>query len=119
MFTLPMLRNLIGWILIAPLLLNGLWIVCNDAPSAESVPLSKEAECARICLLKLQAIGERFCLILPGASKTSISVIDFGVALVPTKIQLQGNEGAEPFFVTFSPRYLNPSPSNRTPPPRV
>jgi len=112
-------RNLIGWVLIAPLLLNGLWIVCNDAPSAESVPLSKEAECARICLLKLQASGERFCLILPGASKSSISVIDFGVAVVPLKIQLPCNEGAEPFLVTVSARYSNPNPSNNTPPPRV
>jgi hypothetical protein len=114
-----MLRSLIGRVLIAPLLLNGLWIVCNDAPSAESVPLSKEAECARICLLKLQASGERFCLILPGASKTSISVIDFGVAVVPLKIQLQCNEAAEPYVSTFSPSYSNPSLANHTPPPRV
>jgi len=114
-----MLRNLIGWVLIAPMLLNGLWIVCNDAPSAETVPLSKEAECARICLMKLQANGERFCLIFPGDSKTSISVIDFGVAIVPLKIQLQGNEGAEPYLITFSPSYSNPSLLNHTPPPRV
>ena len=119
-----MLRKLLWSVLLAPLLLNGLWVVCDDASftaaaGTVSQELSEqEANCARICA-RLLTNGGEICLILPGDSKKSITVVDFGAAIVTPEIQLQPPAGVENFAVALPDFYLTPSLFIHTPPPKA
>ena len=106
------------------MLLNGLWMVCND-PSAEttatpdSAQLEKSAECIRICAMKHALDLGKICFVLPDDSKTSIAILDFGVALLPLEFRLQPFALEEPLVTKVSAVYVNPTLSNRTPPPKA
>lgn len=122
-----MMRNLVIWMLVAPLLLNGLWMVCNVGPSAaaKSGPDSsgqseQAADCARICAAKHRLNNGEMCFILPGDARTSITVIDFGAAISPYDVfHLERTATTEQFVADMHSSYLNPSLSYTTPPPRV
>src|SRR5207247_6698155 len=89
-----MLRGLAIWILLIPMLSNGLWIVCGEssetAPTADSLKQS-EKDCIRICLMKHAAELGTICMALPGNTKNSASftVIDLGVAVLPLEFLLR------------------------------
>jgi hypothetical protein len=118
-----MRRNFIGWFLLVPLLMNGLWFVCEGAPvqaAAQSQEQSEEAaDCVRICVMKHRAVNAGpMCLILPGNPKTSVTVLDFGVAILTPEVHLQPATAAEEFVMVLDPSYSNPNTANYTPPPR-
>jgi hypothetical protein len=121
-----MLRNIVPWFLLLTLQLNGLWLVCDDtstegqAAAAASAALSQEQiDCLRICAMKHQAAGGGICIILPGDAKASITVIDFGVAILPADIELRPIAIAEEFLPELPFVYSAPAISNATPPPKV
>lgn len=120
-----MLRNLLGWVCLAPMLLNGLWVVCDDVPSkAAAAPVSQElseeaANCAKMCPMGHQMNAGEMCLILPGDSKKSITMVDFGVAILTPEVQFQPLAGLEGFVAELPVFHSNPSLSNHTPPPKA
>jgi hypothetical protein len=119
-----MIRNLIGWVLLAPMLLNGLWVVCNDGSSkAAAAPVPVElsqldADCAKMCPMKHQAAGE-MCLLLPGESKKSISILDFGVAILTPEFQLTPLSRAGALAPELPAAYSSPVLYSHTPPPKA
>ena len=114
-----MLPRLVIWILLVPMLLNGLWMVCNPAGAADSPAHSREsADCIRICAA-LEAVLGRICLVLPGDAKASISIIDYGAATLPSEILLQPITTDEQLAAELSAPYGEPSLGNLTPPPRA
>ena len=107
------------WILLPAMLLNGLWMVCST-PDANNSPMSSQekADCIRICAA-LEAEFGRICIIWPGESKPSISVIDYGAAILPAEVVVPPiitNEEVPAEFVTS---YGDPSLLNLTPPPKA
>jgi hypothetical protein len=122
-----MLRNLLGWLLLVPVLFNGLWVVCNDVSTrVEAAPapheLSEEAaNCMRICAMKhLTVDAGPMCFLLPGNSRTTVTVFDFGPALLTTEVQLQQPvTDADEFVAALPVFYSSPSLANHTPPPKA
>ncbi len=114
-----MIRKLAIWLLLPTMLLNGLWIVCNQPGATDSPAHSQEsADCIRICAA-LEASFGRICFFLPGESKTSITIMDFGVAILPSEMVVLTAATDEELAVELSDSYWNPSLSHPTPPPRA
>jgi hypothetical protein len=119
-----MLHKLVIWLLLAPMLLNGLWMVCSDPSSATAATASgaqSEENCSKICLMKHDVDLGMICFALPGDTRTSttITILDFGAALLPTEFQLKPVAAEEPFVTELSSVYSDPSLSNQTPPPKA
>ena len=121
-----MLRKVVLWFLLLPLPLNGLWMACNDASSegqaakADSPALTQEQiDCIRICAMKHQAIDGPICIILPGDAKASITIINFGVAVLPAKIELGPMAAVEQYATELPNMYSAPNVFRDSPPPRV
>ena len=118
-----MLRGLVVWILLLPILSNGLWIVCSGSSETTAVGDSvsqAEKDCIRICLKKYAAEFGTICVALPGNTKnsTSITVVDFGVAVLTLESLLPPVTADAPLVAAPSARYTAPSLANDTPPPR-
>ena len=113
------------WVLILPMLLNGLWIVCNDAQSGSETTLefqglsNQAAECARLCLREHPLGTGEICLILPGDASKSIAIVDFRVAILAHEIQLQPPAVTEAFITELRSLYSNPSLISHAPPPKA
>jgi hypothetical protein len=122
-----MLRNLLGLLLLAPMLLNGLWVVCDDVPTTaaaapESHELSEEAaNCVRVCILKHQTVNAgEMCFLLPGGSKTAVTTFDFGAAILTPEVQFPpAIDDATEFVAALPVLYSSPSLANHTPPPKA
>ena len=119
-----MLHKLVIWLLLTPMLLNGLWMVCSDSSSDTAATASgaqSEENCSKICMMKHGVDLGTICFALPGGTRTSttITVFDFGVALLPLEFQLKPVSAEEPFVTELSAVYSNPSLSNQTPPPKA
>jgi hypothetical protein len=106
------------WILLPAMLLNGLWMVCSTPDTASPMSAQEKADCIRICAA-LEAEFGRICIIWPGGSKPSISVIDYGSAILPAEILLKPIVTTELGSLEFFTSYLGPSLSNLTPPPKA
>ncbi len=120
-----MARNLVIGLLLPAMLLGGLWVVCKSGPSdgqragtGSSTQSEEEANCARICALKHRANAGAICLLLPG-SDTSISVLDFGAAILPSEISPERIAAAESMVIEAAAFYSNPILSDPNPPPRA
>jgi hypothetical protein len=78
----------------------------------------EKADCIRICAA-LEAQFGKICIIWPGGSKPSISVIDYGAAMLPADILVKPivttEQGPREFFISYGA----PSLSNLTPPPKA
>jgi hypothetical protein len=122
-----MLYRLTIWLLLGPMLLNGLWIVCSDraggtvAAVVGSPAADAEENCAEMCLMKHGVKPGSICFLLPGDAKasTSITVLDFGFAILPQEFQLEPIAGDEPFMTGLPSAYTNPSLATYTPPPKA
>ena len=120
-----MLRTVVLWFLLLPLPLNGLWMACNDvssegqAATGESPALTQEQmDCIRICAMKHQSIDGPICIILPGNAKSSITIINFGVALLSEKVELAPIAAIEEYVTELPIMYSGPSVYHATPPTR-
>jgi hypothetical protein len=106
------------WILLPAMLLNGLWMVCSTPDTDSPMSAQEKADCIRICAA-LEAEFGRICIIWPGGSKPSISVIDYGAAVLPAEILVKpivtNEQGPEEFFTSYGA----PSLSDLTPPPKA
>jgi|SRR5437899_1984152 len=119
-----MLRGVVVWILLIPILSNGLWIVCRDSSEPTGVGDSltqAEKDCIRICLKKYAAELGTICLALPGNTKNSISitVVDFGVAVLSLEFLSPPVTVNTPLSGGPSARYTAPSLATDIPPPRA
>ena len=121
-----MLRKVVLWFLILPLPLNGLWMACNDVSSEgqgttdEAPALTQEQlDCIRICAMKHQAIDGPICIILPGDSNASITIINFGVAVLQAKVELAPITTIEEYATELPVMYSGPNVFRDIPPPRV
>src|SRR5690348_1724273 len=84
-----MLRKLAFWVLLPAMLVNGLWMVCQPQDQADSPMSAKEsADCIRICAALEASLGT-ICLLFPGHNNASITVIDYGAAVLPAEILTQ------------------------------
>jgi hypothetical protein len=120
-----MLRKLVLWFLLLPLPLNGLWVACDDAVNADQATTPDSAEltqqqldCARICAMKHQGIDGPICIILPGNAKTSITIFNFGVAVIPAKVEISPVGVLESYVTELPAMYTAPNVLSATPPPR-
>ena len=134
-----MLRKIAIWLLLIPLPLNGLWVACTDAPSEapqESQPAIDDninllelfasgavdsddpATCVKICSIRSNAKNGTFCL-AAGESKTSFSILVFGVAILPPSVALHSLLPSTQLDRELPVLYLNPSVDGSTPPPRA
>jgi hypothetical protein len=116
---LTMLHKPTIWLLLPLMLLNGLWMVC-DPPGMEEPPVNPEefADCIRICA-SLEAEFGKICILWPGDTKPSITIFDFGTALLPEEIVLHPVATEEQFMTAWSVLYSNPGLSKHTPPPKA
>ncbi|MBI2817632.1 MAG: hypothetical protein HYX72_11905 [Acidobacteria bacterium] len=134
-----MLRKLVIWLLLIPLPLNGLWVTCYDTspePVQESqtaaddntnllemfdsgaVDSDDPATCVKICNLRSNVKDGTFCLV-SGESKSSFSIIVFGVAILPPSVALHSLLPSIQLDTELPVLYLNPSVDGSTPPPRA
>lgn len=134
-----MLRKLAIWLLLIPLPLNGLWLVCRDAPPKVPEPAASSADsernlleffanaeadsesganCVKICAIKSAEKDGSFCLV-SGGSKTSLTIIVFGVAILPPALQLHPVAAVRQFIAELPDLYLSPFMGRSTPPPRA
>ena len=121
-----MLRKLVIWFLLAPMLVNGLWMVCSDASSETAAAAAgahaqseESSECIKMCAMKYAKELGTICFVLPGDSKTSITILDYGAAILPLEFRLQPFAVEEQFVTNVAPYYSNPSLYNHTPPPKA
>lgn len=134
-----MLRKLVIWLLLIPLPLNGLWLACRDAPGESPAPAESSAEadanlfesvanaqadsgtgaaCLQFCAIKSGGRDGSFCLV-SGGSKTSLTILVFGVAILPPEVPLHRLTAARPFIAELPSLYMNPSIDGSTPPPEA
>jgi len=114
-----MLRKLALFVLLPAMLLNGLWVVCPPQDGDDSPVTAKEsADCIRICAALEASLGT-ICLLFPGHSNASITVIDYGAAVLPDAVVVQPAGIDQQFEVALPASYGNPFLSNSTPPPRA
>ncbi len=112
-------------VLLIPLPLNGLWMVCepgestSSAAPASSAESEGDAECAKMCPVEKSKSSGPICLLTAGGGKTSIAILAFGVAVVPSALPLP-----QPFSTSCSlpaplAFLLNPHLPHSTPPPEA
>jgi hypothetical protein len=129
-----MLQKLVLYISLLPLTLNGLWLVCRNAPpdaqqsdaqagasdrssiSRKDAPdkdIAQESECDRMCARQTST-----CL-PPAGDKTSVSIVFFGVAIFVPLGQVGvplSTRQAIPEFVNL---HCDPVIGRLSPPPRA
>jgi hypothetical protein len=114
-----MLHKLVLAVLLPAMLLNGLWVVCPPQDGGDSPETAREsADCIRICAALEASLGT-ICLLFPGHSNASITVVDYGAAILPDAIVVQPIAIDQHFDSMRSASYGNPFLSNSTPPPRA
>ena len=121
-----MLQKLAIRTLLVPMLLNGFWVVCSDPSSSSTAGatdtrarLEENADCIKMCLMKHQVDLGAICFVLPGDTKTSITIFDFGFAILPLEFKLHPIAAEELLVTSLSAVYSNPSLSIHTPPPEA
>jgi hypothetical protein len=77
----------------------------------------EEADCIRICAA-LEAEFGRICIIMPGGTKPSISIVDYGAAALPEEIVLKPVVTDEQLAAELPVSHRDPILSNLTPPPK-
>ena len=95
-------------------------MVCQPQNQEDSLAHSKEsADCIRICAALEASLGTTICLIFPGHSNASITVIDYGAAIVPDEVLLAPSITTAQFEEQLPAFYGSPFLSGSTPPPRA
>src|SRR2546422_210557 len=110
---LGMLHKPLIWMLLIPMLSNGLWIVCSDSSevTAPDSLAQSDKNCVQICLMNHAAELGTICFALPGNTKNSasITIFDFGVAILPLEFLLRPDGGDTQFVTTSCAVYTDPN----------
>jgi hypothetical protein len=118
-----MLRKLALCLLVLPLTLNGLWMICRDAPPQPQTPDSaqseassmdeQKAECERLC-----ARQSSLCLTSAG-DKTSVTIVVYGVAVFPGAVRVGSPSITRYTVAGLRNLHSDPSIAHPSPPPRI
>jgi len=124
-----MLQKLVLYISLLPLTLNGLWLVCRNAPpdaqqsdaragasnrsSTPDTEVNQESECDRMCARQTST-----CL-PPAGDKTSVSIVFFGVAIFVPLGQIGAPLSARQAIPDFVNLHCDPTIAHLSPPPRA
>lgn len=122
-----MIRRLAIRLLLLPLALNGLWLLCREAPLEASVEAqaaqpaqatgdSLQIECERICAVHSRAGS--LCLLSPG-NKTSLSIIILGLSILQAPIRTGPALGTGQSWAEVPKLHSDPSLAQKSPPPKV
>ena len=133
-----MLRKLAVWLLLIPLPFNGLWMVCQDAPAAETESVNlfaqqmtgldsaqsasseskDDSECVKECSMKKVADTGALCIV-SADGKGSITISLFGVPLIAPQIVVQPLVAAAETVFEPANQYYNPTMAVISPPPKA
>src|SRR6266704_1425605 len=103
-----MLHKLALAVLLPAMLLNGLWVVCPPQDRGDAPETAREsADCIRICAVLEASLGT-ICLLFPGHANASITVVDYGAAVLPAEILLQPVAVDAKFEMALAASYGNP-----------
>ena len=125
-----MIQKLVLYISLLPLTLNGLWLVCRNAPPEDQQPadtragdssqsstpdkgMGEESECDRMCARQTST-----CL-PPAGDKTSVTIVFFGVAIFLPLGQIGAPLSVRQAMPDFVNLHLDPTISQLTPPPKA
>lgn len=130
-----MMRRIAICLFLLPLALNGLWLICREAPPEMSIDTSLEtsldaqatepqqsaaekrkAECERIC--GVHAGAGPVCLLSPG-NKTSLSIVIFGLSILPAATAARPPAPTRRTVPEFSALHFDPCIADPAPPPRA
>ena len=117
-----MLRKLIIYLLLVPLPLNGLWLVCKDAPVVEKAAAETDGnrdspECILECARRAAQLSGVICFFSAG-DDVSVMVISFGTPILPPVVQLQLPGPTRRLAAELSDLYLTRSIAHANPPPK-
>ena len=114
-----MLRKLALVVLLPAMLLNGLWMVCHPQDAGDSPVSSRDSpDCIRICAALEASLGT-ICLLFPGHANASITIVDYGAAILPQEILVQPAAVDTKFETASAVSYGNPFLTSLTPPPKT
>jgi hypothetical protein len=125
-----MVQKLVLYISLLPLTLNGLWLVCRNAPpdnqrtsdaqagnsNRSSVPdkeIDQASDCDRMCARQTST-----CL-PPAGDKTSVTIVFFGVAIFLPLGQIGAPLAARQAMPDFVNLHCDPIITHPSPPPRA
>jgi len=125
-----MVQKLVLYISLLPLTLNGLWLVCRNAPpdaqqtsdvqagdsnqsSSTDKDIDQESECEKMCARQMNT-----CL-PPAGDKTSVTIVFFGVAIFVPLGQIGAPLTARQEMPDFVSLHCDPTISRLSPPPKV
>lgn len=130
-----MIQKLVLYISLLPLTLNGLWLVCRNAPpdaqetsdvqagdsngpsaldkDAPDKGIDQESECEKMCARQMNT-----CL-PPAGAKTSVTIVFFGVAIFLPLGQIGAPLSAREIMPDFVTLHCDPTISRFSPPPKA
>jgi hypothetical protein len=130
-----MIRRIAICLFLLPLALNGLWLICREAPPdtsagtspeatlaaqatepAQSAAEKRKAECERIC--GVHAGAGPVCLLSPG-NKTSLSIVILGLSILPAATAVRPPAATRRTEREFSLLHFDPCIADPAPPPRA
>jgi hypothetical protein len=130
-----MIRRIAICLFLLPLALNGLWLICREAPPdtsagtspeatlaaqatepAQSAAEKRKAECERIC--GVHAGAGPVCLLSPG-NKTSLSIVILGLSILPAATAVRPPAVTRRTAPEFSVLHFDPCIADPAPPPRA
>lgn len=120
-----MLRRLATWILLIPLLSNGLWMLCADegkapAPAPQRAAAATEnPKCKTMCPLEKPVETGAICLISADGDGRSIAVFAFALAIPPAVESLVAPATFSYRTPEQTAKYRSPAPFHLTPPPKA
>lgn len=125
-----MIQKLVLYISLLPLTLNGLWLVCRNAPPdaqqssdaqagdsnrspAPGKGIDQESECDRMCARQMST-----CL-PPASDKTSVTIVFFGVAIFLPLNQIGAPLAARQTMPDLVTLHCDPTLVQPSPPPKA
>ena len=124
-----MFRRLATWVLLAPLSLNGLWMLCENAPQAAQPkaaavsPASTKAgeipDCKTLCPAVKPIQSGSICLLASNGDGRSIAVYGFAVTAPAAVVSFLHPAADHEFPSTSASIYANPALGELTPPPKA
>jgi hypothetical protein len=124
-----MFRRLATWMLLVPLSLNGLWMLCENAPqnqeraaaavAAPSAATGQIADCKTLCPTVKPVETGSICLVGSNGDGRSIAVYAFALTMPSVVVSFLHAALDNEFPSAAASIYSNPVLDELTPPPKV